>query len=195
MKIVSVDPSVKKYFLDFIEEKKSYKLKSPNEDISKTNFVVGESPLYEDELRKLFSEHLEEYIPLESYKLTQIWYQWYEKNSNSFHGFHHHESWDSQVSAIYYLKLEDPSLRTEFLDKGSSPQFGKIYVPPVEEGDMILFDAAIDHRSPHNKFDCDKIILSFNLQTDASSELAASLSEGAETPPQASSITSSEGKT
>ena len=195
MKIVSVDPSVKKYFLDFIKEKKSHRLKSPGEDITKTNFVVGEIPLYEDELRKLFSKHLEEYIPLEYYKLTQIWYQWYEKNSNSFHGFHHHKSWDSQVSAISYLKLEDPSLRTEFLDKGISPQFGKIYVPPVEEGDMILFDAAIDHRSPHNKSDCDKIILSFNLQTDASSELAASLSEGAETPPKASSITSSEGKT
>ena len=75
----------------------------------------------------------------------------------SFHDFHTHKSKLCQISGIFYIKLNDDSVITEFV-------FGERCVTPdVSEGDIVLFDSGLEHRSPPNDSDNDKIILSFNL--------------------------------
>ena len=87
--------------------------------------------------------------------MNAIWYQYYGKNSGSYHDYHDHYSSECQLSAIYYLRLKDLKLRTDFLN---TPEI------MVNEGDLILFNSKIMHRSPPNHTEYDKIILSFNLK-------------------------------
>lgn len=89
-----------------------------------------------------------------TYYMNDIWYQYYAKNSGSYHDYHNHYSSNCQLSGIYYLRLKDPKLKTEFLNTRELM---------VEEGDIILFDSYAQHRSPPNHSEHDKIILSFNL--------------------------------
>ena len=109
------------------------------------------------DLTKIYNKHLDPLVKKvsgNSYFMNAIWYQYYGKNSGSYHNYHDHYSATCQLSGIYYLRLKDPQLKTEFLN---TPEL------MVEEGDIILFDAKALHRSPPNHTKHDKIILSFNL--------------------------------
>ena len=108
--------------------------------------------IFEKHLDKIFKDHFKQ-----SYTLTDIWYQVYAKHSRSFHGFHDHKNEKTHVSAIFYIKLRNKELLTQFLYDGS------VITPDAQEGDIIFFDSSIFHASPPNYTDDDKIILSFNF--------------------------------
>ena len=119
------------------------------------------SPSVEEDFSKLFNKYLHHIIKdrIDRFTLNRIWYQLYGKNSNSFHGYHTHDAVDCQISGIYYLRLRDFERTTQFLIEG------KTVVPEVGEGDIILFDSSIPHRSPPHQSKHDKIVVSFNLDT------------------------------
>jgi hypothetical protein len=84
--------------------------------------------------------------------LKSIWYQKYTQNN--YFGYHTH---NVSFSGIYYLNLPSKDLITTFKFKGREFQ------PNVDEGDLIIFDGYLPHRSPINTSSCEKIIVSFNL--------------------------------
>ena len=150
--------SVRKSILDFIlEDTDSISLVSPNENISKTTWTITDSKIklgeiFKKDLAKIFRNYFEK-----SYILTDIWHQVYTKHTGSFHGFHHHFNEESNVSAIYYVKLHSKELLTQFQCDGN------VVTPDAQEGDIIIFDARTLHASPPNNTDNDKIIVSFNF--------------------------------
>tara|TARA_R100000458_G_C8265433_1_gene240526 strand:- start:59 stop:577 length:519 start_codon:yes stop_codon:yes gene_type:complete len=154
---------IKRKFLNYIFQDKSSgfyiepalsKSSAPKSVITKGSFRNNKAT---QDLTNLYNKYLKqrvEKITSNKYFMNAIWYQYYGKNTGSYHDYHDHCSSNCEVSGIYYLKLKDPKLKTEFRD---TPEL------LVEEGDIILFDAFALHRSPPNNTKHDKIILSFNL--------------------------------
>ena len=158
MKMAGPGWRAKRKFLKYIrKDKNSGIFEEENiSSITKTNY---NNPISPQGLVDLFHKYLDP--PLIKvigipYALDSIWYQVYGKNTSSFHDYHQHM--DCNISGIYYLRLRDPRLRTEFLYNNQT------IIPEVEEGDLVIFDSSIYHRSPPNRSNHDKIILSFNLR-------------------------------
>ena len=87
---------------------------------------------------------------------TVIHESWYHITSyGGYHDYHDHYSSNCHLCGIYYLRLRDPELKTDFLN---TPELA------VEEGDILFFDSHAPHRSPPNHTKHDKIILAFNLE-------------------------------
>jgi hypothetical protein len=159
VKIINVDQDIKKFFLDYIDiDKKSKKEVCENDSkISKTNYFTN---AYSKKLVNLYNKHLDFYIKKyinNEYEMNCIWYQIYNSFSGSYHGYHDHFREDCHISGVYFLKLKDPVISTEFIINDNPKQFD------VNEGDVILFDSSIPHRSPPNNTSDDKIIISFNF--------------------------------
>ena len=88
---------------------------------------------------------------------TALWYQQYQKNDT--HSWHNHANGQSTLSIIYYLELPKGTPGTEFKD----PFTKRIHRPKVKEGDIIMFPSFVDHRSPQNRSNQTKTIISMNL--------------------------------
>jgi len=95
-------------------------------------------------------------------KLDRMWFNQYLPNSGSDHPFHIHAGGpiSAQFTNIYYLELKDKSLRTIL----KHPTTGKEIVPNVGEGQILTFNANIEHRSPRNWTDTRKTVISFNTR-------------------------------
>jgi len=110
------------------------------------------------DLTRLYNKYLNPLIKKShknNYSMNSIWYQYYGRNSGSYHDYHDHHSSNCHLCGIYYLRLRDPELKTDFLN---TPELA------VEEGDILFFDSHAPHRSPPNHTKHDKIILAFNLE-------------------------------
>lgn len=90
-------------------------------------------------------------------KLTNIWFQQYEKAST--HGWHVHVC---NFSGVYYLDQPEGAPKSEFIN----PITFERIVADVEEGDLIIFPAAVIHRAPPVQHDIKKTIISFNINID-----------------------------
>lgn len=147
--------STTKLFLDFIlSDTDSKGLFAPNEKISRTSWTYDGVSNSQVKIEKLFKKCFS--FP---HELTAVWYQVYAKHTNSYHGFHHHCNDNCDRSGIFYIKLTDRKLLTQF------KYDDMIVTPDAQEGDIILFDSSILHQSPPNDTDEDKIIVSFNFNT------------------------------
>lgn len=93
-----------------------------------------------------------------SMRVSNYWYQQYVEND--MHNWHIHPI--SNLSYVYYIELNDSSLVTEFYDIETK----KTFQPDAEEGDIIVFDSHIPHRSPKILSDTRKTIISSNLEID-----------------------------
>lgn len=159
IKIINVDKNLKKKFLNYINIDKKNKKEICEDDskISQTNYFIN---AYDEKLVDLYYKHLDLYVKKcinNEYDMNCIWYQIYNSLSGSYHGYHTHNREDCHISGVYFLKLKDCSISTEFIINDTPKQFN------VQEGDIILFDSSISHRSPPNNTFDDKIIISFNI--------------------------------
>ena len=95
-------------------------------------------------------------------RIEHLWFNQYDPNSGSNHIFHTHynELDQNDLAAIYYVELEDKSLRTIL----KHPKTCKEIIPRVKEGQILTFDARIPHMSPPNFSNSRKTVLSFNLR-------------------------------
>lgn len=82
-------------------------------------------------------------------QLHNYWFHTYKKNSH----FDWHTHGNAHFSAIYYIDLPEKKYKTDFLDMDV----------PVQEGDLLIFPGFLAHRSPINKSNKQKVILSFNF--------------------------------
>jgi ectoine hydroxylase-related dioxygenase (phytanoyl-CoA dioxygenase family) len=86
--------------------------------------------------------------------MHNMWFQQYNKNSH--HTWHTHPS--VQFSSVYYLELPDTNVSTEFKDIVNN----NIFKVDVKEGDLLVFPSSLLHRSPKNKSNKRKSVISFN---------------------------------
>lgn len=153
-------------FLNFIQNDDPNDIKFPqyhdSKEITKTTYHVNK---YDTKLVDLYFKYFFDVILEQfgkNFVLQSIWYQIYRKKSNSFHDYHDHVKHDgsltlSNISAVYYVKLQDPKLVTKFIVDENEFQ------PDAKEGDLVLFDSRVKHMSPPNDTEHDKMIVSFNL--------------------------------
>jgi len=122
--------------------------------INKTDYFSKRN--LEEGYLKLFYPHLINHLKnlLPTFKSLKcevhgVWFQQYIKNN--IHDWHTHGH--SNYAGIYYLELPNKSLITEFLDETK---------PNITEGDILIFYASKYHRSPLNKTNKRKTVISFN---------------------------------
>lgn len=155
----------RKILLDYVlNDQSGIREKSPQ--ISKTNWPDqcrnsdSDQKFYQlfyDHYYQGYSKFLSKKIR-KKFHLTNLWYQVYERNSGDNHGFHIHD--DSSISNVLYLELKSKKLITEFF------YCGKLFQPRVREGDTLIFDSYLRHRSVPNDTLNRKVIISFNVKVE-----------------------------
>ena len=106
-----------------------------------------------DVINKYYTR-IAEQLGLKDFNLTKLiihnwWFQKYNKNST--HDWHTHAG--SHFTNVYFVELPN---------KENATQIKGLKNLNVEEGDLITFPAYWAHRSPINKTDKRKTIISFN---------------------------------
>lgn len=129
------------------------------EEVSKTDW--GLSSDYKRPYVKYFINILKPYMQkivkklnTKNWLMHNMWFQQYNKNSH--HTWHTHPS--VQFSSVYYLELPDTNVSTEFKDIVNN----NIFKVDVKEGDLLVFPSSLLHRSPKNKSNKRKSVISFN---------------------------------
>ena len=129
------------------------------EEVSKTDW--GLSSDYKRPYIKYFINILKPYMEkivkklnTKNWLMHNMWFQQYNKNSH--HTWHTHPS--VQFSSVYYLELPDTNVSTEFKDIVNN----NIFKVDVKEGDLLVFPSSLLHRSPKNKSNKRKSVISFN---------------------------------
>lgn len=81
------------------------------------------------------------------------------------HGVHNHGH--SGWSAVLYVEF-DPEYHTatKFYSPFNNPWSGRLqtFIPPVNEGDLVIFPATISHEALPNESERLRTIISFNLR-------------------------------
>ena len=134
--------------------------------ISNTDWSFTTSDWFEKFFSQRDKDQLERYI-CQKYGVNGIdvrrqWFNQYYKNSGSDHPYHNHSSEKNfnDLTCIYYVELENKSLRTIL----KNPRTGKEVIPRAKEGQILIFDATILHKSPRNYTDTRKSVISFNIR-------------------------------
>jgi len=129
------------------------------EEVSKTDW--GLSSDYKRPYIKYFINILKPYMEkivkklnTKNWLMHNMWFQQYNKNSH--HTWHTHPA--VQFSSVYYLELPDTNVSTEFKDIVNN----NIFKVDVKEGDLLVFPSSLLHRSPKNKSNKRKSVISFN---------------------------------
>lgn len=111
-----------------------------------------------EEITRLFGDEINNFIKFidAEYFLESAWIQEYQKNMN--HDLHNHGIGYSSIIYINYEKEIHSS--TIFVNKVNN----KLFLPDVEEGDILFFNSKHYHHCPSNKSDVGRMICSFNLK-------------------------------
>lgn len=154
----------RKILLNYIENDSkgcSIHTEETGTSVSKSNWGTGSDiefyNLFNDYYFKDFYNFFYE-VSQRHFKLYNVWYQVYNPNSGDTHQFHDHDGMD--YSGVFYLELSDQEVVTQFIVEDN------IIQPVAEQGDTIVFDAKVIHRSPPNNTDHRKTIISFNIIMD-----------------------------
>ena len=90
-------------------------------------------------------------------KIKNCWYNQYYPGTGSTHQPHDHP--ESDLTLIYFVELSNRNLATNLYH----PLSGKMILPRVKEGDVLIMPAKIWHSSPPNYTDSRKTVVSVNL--------------------------------
>ena len=140
----------KKILLDLIKQLPN----NPYENISKTDWNLPKKlkRKYLDYFYPNISKSLmDNYYKSKSWRITNAWFQQYEKNS--YHEYHNHTQ--TNFTNVYFLELPDTNFKTILKIEN------KEYEYKVKEGQLITFPAHLLHTSKPNG-DKRKTIISFN---------------------------------
>lgn len=92
-------------------------------------------------------------------EISNFWFlQYLNLDSHPWHT-HGHAHWTN----VYYVELPSTELNTEIVDITRKNQ---LVLDDVREGDIISFPAMLYHKSPINKTNERKTIISFNISID-----------------------------
>lgn len=129
-----------------------------NSCVSKTDYFSNnyESyfPVFKDkfidEIDKEFSR-----VNLGKWEISNLWFQIYKQEDS--HPWHCHPL--AHFSCVYFLDLPEAEYATKLLHPITKKQF----CYPVNEGDIIIFPAFIQHCSPTIVTDKQKIVIACNI--------------------------------
>tara|TARA_Y100000114_G_scaffold34289_1_gene29700 strand:- start:4334 stop:4849 length:516 start_codon:yes stop_codon:yes gene_type:complete len=143
----------KKILLDLIKQLPN----NPYENISKTDWNLPKKlkrkylDYFYPNISKSLMDNLQVYYKSKSWRITNAWFQQYEKNS--YHEYHNHTQ--TNFTNVYFLELPDTNFKTILKIEN------KEYEYKVKEGQLITFPAHLLHTSKPNG-DKRKTIISFN---------------------------------
>lgn len=119
---------------------------SNNFDREWVNFFL---PYWKDAVGKI-----KNHMDFKDIYLSNMWFQRYQKGDQ--HGWHIHAS---HYTGVYYLDFDKDSPKTEIVDPFSK----RIKKIRANEGDIVIFPSTFLHRSPINKSNQAKTIISWNF--------------------------------
>jgi hypothetical protein len=137
--------------------------KCVNEDVI-PEYIINSLRYIDPYIVKFLDEASEYYNkPNDQIGVSSAWFQ--KQETNMLHGVHNHGA--IGFSAVCYVEFDkDKHLPTTFISPYNDFVWGntQYYQPDVDEGDIIFFPSCIQHYSPANNSDSDRIIFSFNLK-------------------------------
>lgn len=120
-------------------------------------------PSYADVVIDIIKPYLADFTDQRRVEFTDMWYQY--QNPGIDHGCHNHGH--SGWSSVIYVEF-DPVVHqgTQFYSPFNNPWNGnlELYIPPVDEGSMVIFPSTIIHESLKNNSDKRRTIVSYNLR-------------------------------
>lgn len=156
---IKTHSEIKNRFLDLIDESDSKKLKTSQEQISKSDWEPKNDdrkyiPFFYEIIKPYMNAVMND-MHAKSWYIYKAWFQQYLKND--YHGWHNHAG--SQWAGVYFLELPDTKLQTKLFD-----QTNKKFIENIEitEGSVLLFPSYLTHKSMPNKTGKRKTIISFN---------------------------------
>ena len=154
----------KQYMLDYIIKQPSNPLVELKDDITNTDWQhsYNNDRDYVIRFKNILNTYLlevAEVLYTKTFKINNMWYQQYAKNSTHQWHYHNQTNW----SAVYFLELPNIECTTQIFD---IPDNKIVYEKEIKEGDLFIFPANILHRSPKNLKNDVKSIISFNLDFD-----------------------------
>jgi len=153
--------SIKYELLDKIHQTQNSSIETPYESIYSSDWNVGRDvnrPYlnYFLDMIKPYLNDIKKYLMYDEYSIKNLWFQRYGKENK--HDWHCHP--ENHFTNVFYVDLPDKSLKTEIIDPLTKEIINYI---DVKEGDLLTLPAQVLHRSPINKTDKIKTIISFNL--------------------------------
>jgi|TARA_B100000073_G_scaffold307133_1_gene277223 uncharacterized protein (TIGR02466 family) len=120
-------------------------------------------PAYADTVIAIIEPYLADFTEHRRIEFTDMWCQTSYKGQK--HGLHNHGH--SGWSAVIYVDFDPKHHRaTQFISPFNNPWSGRLqtFIPPVKEGDMVIFPATVAHEALPNESDKPRTIVSFNLR-------------------------------
>lgn len=154
LQVINQHPTRHYFTKDFTGDYTSFISKSDWENNNFNWFYFSLS----DRDRNRFLDLISSLYKVDKIRVGNSWFNQYFIKSGSDHPFHNHPEID--LVCIYYVELNDKSLRTILID----PVTNKEFSPRVNEGDILMFPGNILHKSPRNFTDTRKTVLAFNIQ-------------------------------
>ena len=142
----------------FVDSNISHATK-PDQDtfISNTDWGGEEFDWYNFSFSQRDKKSIYDFVGNGDARITKCWFHQYYPHSGSNIGFHNHSG--SDLAFIYYLELEDSSLRTIFIN----PEDYSEVIPDVVEGDLLCFNSNVWHCALPNDTNTRKSFISFNV--------------------------------
>jgi len=147
--------------LKIIDSKIGYIKKDKGEDV----YTDFDKPImdYGKEFISEIEPTLQTFLKTNCHNQINVGKAWFQSYTiNQFHSWHTHQG--CQFSAVYYIELPNKKNATEFYDVFNK----KIIKPNVKEGDLLIFNSGILHRSPISKTNKRKTVISFNFDISSS---------------------------
>tara|TARA_A100000172_G_scaffold18469_1_gene10169 strand:- start:837 stop:1439 length:603 start_codon:yes stop_codon:yes gene_type:complete len=159
---------IKKPLISLIKKTKSDFLKENNKYYGDLIHRLdwNDSQNFSREWVKFLKPYLQKYfndcakkLGYQKVNIINLWFQQYNKNGK--HGWHIHSE---NYTGVYYLKFSNKDAKTELIDPFTK---NKKIIINSKEGDIVIFPSYIIHRATEQKDDCEKIIISFNINFDS----------------------------
>ena len=151
---------IKDKILSYIEKQEKYPINKEGYSITYTDYMTKTKPIDREYFKLLknqtnFFEDLRTFYRVNDIELSNIWYQQYYENDK--HQWHYHNY--ANLLCVYLLELKDNDGLTQFYDLYKN----KPIDIDAKEGDIIVFNSLIPHRSPPLKSKHRKTAISINL--------------------------------
>ena len=160
--------TVKPILLDKIEKSTSLKLnkdehcisdfyKKENNIITFNNFQTDTRDYanYITPFLRICLENVFKQYNINQIEIKELWFQQYYKMN--YHNWHDHILY--HWVAIYYVELDDSSPKTMFKNF-----LGETFQPDIKEGDIVIFPGFLKHKSPTNKTNSRKTVVTCNIE-------------------------------
>lgn len=151
---------IKDKILSYIDSADKFPITKNNYAVTATDYMLETHPMDREYYKLIknettFFEDIRELYKVSDIQVSNIWYQQYYQNDK--HGWHYHNN--ANLLAVYLLEMNNKEGLTEFYDLYENKRINV----EAKEGDIILFNSLIPHRSPLLQSTNRKTAISINM--------------------------------